>query len=394
MKKLIPFTLSFLFILLLSNSCVNPIMDELSSDDSALKSDDLKTNYIVVLNDGDLNLELSKLQGYEEKKNVVKSASDKILKRAGITDGEVEFVYSTALKGFSVKIPFGQLKKLQADPSVSLVEEDMTISLIEPLGKPGGGGGTPAQTTPWGITRVGGPVAYSGTNVAWIIDTGVDFDHPDLNVNTGKAANFTKAKSADDDNGHGSHVAGIIAAKNNTIGTVGVAAGAYVVPVKVLNRSGSGTNSGVIAGIDYVAANASAGDVANMSLGGGVSTALDQAVLNASQVCAFALAAGNETDDANNHSPARVNGPNIYTVSAMGQGDNWASYSNYGNPPVDFCAPGSSIYSCYKGGGYATLSGTSMATPHVAGILLLGSVIADGYVNGDPDGNADPIAHH
>jgi len=393
MKKLIFVTLTFSLILFLSNSCINPITEEISNDDLNLKSANLKTSYIVVLNDEDLNIELSNLQGYEQKKNAVKSASDKILKRAGISDGEVEFVYGTALKGFSVKISYGQLKKLQDDSSVSLVEEDMTISLIQPYGKPGGGNTPLAQVIPWGITRVGGGATYTGTNKVWIIDTGIDLDHPDLNVDVANAANYTRAKSADDDNGHGSHVAGTIAAKNNTIGVVGVAAGAKVVPVKVLDRSGSGSTSGVIAGIDYVASKAVAGDVANMSLGGGISTALDNAVLNASQNCKFALAAGNETDDANNHSPARVNGPNIYTISAMAQGDVWASYSNYGNPPVDYCAPGSSIYSCYKGGAYATLSGTSMATPHAAGLLLWGNISTSGYVSGDPDGTPDPIAH-
>jgi subtilisin family serine protease len=200
--------------------------------------------------------------------------------------------------------------------------------------------------------------------------------------------------SPNDDNGHGSHVAGTIAAKNNTIGVIGVAAGALVVPVKVLDSRGNGTTSGVISGINYVLANGKAGDVANMSLGGGVSTALDDAVLKASSVVKFALAAGNETDNASNHSPARVNGPNIYTISAMGTGDLWASFSNYGNPPVDYCAPGVSILSTYKGGGYATLSGTSMATPHVAGLLLLGNIVKNGNVLNDPDGVPDAIAHH
>lgn len=117
------------------------------------------------------------------------------------------------------------------------------------------------------------------------------------------------------------------------------------------------------------------------------------AVLNASAVVKFALAAGNESDNANNHSPARVNGLNIFTVSAMDITDSWASFSNYGNPPIDFCAPGVSVYSTYLNGGYATLSGTSMASPHVAGLLLLGNINIDGYVKGDPDGKADPIAH-
>ena len=131
-----------------------------------------------------------------------------------------------------------------------------------------------------------------------------------------------------------------------------------------------------------------------MSLGGGFSSALNNAVQNASSACPFALAAGNESTDAGTRSPASANGPNIYTVSSMAQGDNWSSFSNYGNPPVDYCAPGSGVLSTYKGDGYATLSGTSMASPHVCGILLLGNIRSGGTVNGDPDGNADTIAIH
>lgn len=198
--------------------------------------------------------------------------------------------------------------------------------------------------------------------------------------------------SPDDDNGHGSHCAGIVAALNNTIGVIGVAAGATVVPVKVLNKRGSGTYDAIIAGVNYVAGAGKSGDVANMSLGGGVSAALNSAVINAAATgIKFALAAGNESTSATTKSPASANGSNIYTISAMASGDLWASYSNFDNPPVDFCEPGSSIYSTYKGGGYATLSGTSMAAPHAAGILLLGNIRTDSNVKNDPDGNADPI---
>ena len=311
--------------------------------------------------------------------------------------GQVLHTYKDAVRGFAVRMPAmtnrSPVAELKANnPNIADCEQDQEVkAFVQGKGKPGGGT-PPAQSTPWGITRVGGAGSGIGGPKAWVIDTGVDLDHPDLTVDTTNSATFVGG-SPDDEHGHGSHVAGTIAAKNNTIGVVGVAAGATVVSVRVLNRQGRGTNSGVIAGVDHVAARASNGDVANMSLGGGPSNALDAAVVNAaSKGIKFALAAGNESDDADNHSPARANGSNIYTVSAFSQGDNWASFSNYG-ADVDYAAPGVSIRSTYKGAGYATMSGTSMAAPHVAGILLLGSIHADGTVNGDPDGNPDPIAH-
>jgi len=166
-----------------------------------------------------------------------------------------------------------------------------------------------------------------------------------------------------------------------------------VAAVRVLDRRGSGSNSGVIAGVDYVAANGSNGDVANMSLGGGISTALDNAVISAASTgVKFVLAAGNESQDANNSSPARANGNNVYTISAMDINDNFAYFSNYGSP-VDYCAPGVAVFSTWKGGGYNTINGTSMAAPHAAGVLLLGNASTSGFVNNDPDGSPDPIIH-
>lgn len=332
----------------------------------------------------------------DSRNSQVKAKAYGLLKKNGITE-EVEEVYGTVLQGFALKMAPGQAKKLALDENVKYIEPDQLVAL-SPVemegGKPSGGTTQPAQTTPWGITRVGGGVSTT-SHTAWIIDTGIDYTHPDLNVDINRSRTFVpRTTTANDDNGHGSHVSGTIAAKNNTIGVVGVAPGATLVAVKVLDKRGSGAYSSVIAGVDYVGANGKAGDVANMSLGGPVSTALDDAVLNASVNVKFSLAAGNESDDANNHSPARVNGGNIYTVSAMSNGDIWAYFSNYGNPPVDFCAPGVSIKSTWKDGGYNTISGTSMAAPHVAGLLLLGSVKADGTVSGDPDGKPDPVAHN
>ncbi|WP_240337057.1 S8 family peptidase [Rufibacter psychrotolerans] len=350
--------------------------------------------YIVVLKSGS-GLRVAANASHPERLRQVKNFGQQILRERGISPEAVGQAYGKVIQGFSVDLSEAEVDKLRRDPRVAYVEQDKIIT----LGKPGGGGTAPAvQETPYGITRVG---SADGTGkTAWVIDTGIDLDHPDLNVDAARSISvFTSGRdagTADDGNGHGTHVAGTIAAKNNSIGVIGVAYNATVVAVKVLDSRGSGSTSGVISGVDYVAANGKAGDVANMSLGGGVSTALDNAVLNAAKTgVIFCLAAGNETDNANNHSPARVNGPNIYTISAMNSSDAWASFSNYGNPPVDYCAPGVSIKSTWKDGGYNTISGTSMATPHAAGVMLItgGRPTTSGFVKNDPDGTADPIIH-
>lgn len=356
--------------------------------------------YIVTLNNAAVYKTSLEGLSFEEKTARMKAdISAEFFQNAPVEE-KVMQVYASSITGFAAKLTTDELSRLKADGRVLAVEPDQIVSLGKPSkpGKGGGGGGStpPPQETPWGVTRVGGAVDGTG-KTAWVIDSGVDMSHPDLNVDQNRSVSFLSGspsnKSPNDQNGHGTHVAGTIAALDNSIGVVGVAAGATVVAVRVLDRSGSGSTSGVIAGIDYVAANGSTGDVANMSLGGGVSTALDNAVVAAAATgVKFALAAGNESDDADNHSPARAEGANIYTVSAMDINDDWAYFSNFGDH-VDYCGPGVSILSTWKGGGYNTISGTSMATPHVAG-LLLGSVTTDGYVNGDPDGTPDPIAHH
>lgn len=307
----------------------------------------------------------------------------------------LRFVREHAARGFSAVIPAPFLDEVRADPRVLIVEEDGPVSLIHPVveARPGGGGGSGGQQTPWGITRVGG--AGDGTGrTAWIIDTGIDLDHPDLNTSRNCHASFN-GRTPDDGNGHGTHVAGTIGAINNSTGVVGVAANAFVCAVRVLGNNGSGTWEQVINGVNYVAASGSAGDVANMSLGGpGSNATLEKAVSDAAaRGIRFVIAAGNDGSNAADFTPARVNGPNIYTVSAIGSNDCMPSWSNWGNPPVDYAAPGVSVLSTWRGGGTKTISGTSMATPHVAGILLLGSVRTDGNACNDPDGNPDPIAH-
>ncbi|HET9354601.1 MAG TPA: S8 family serine peptidase [Sphingomicrobium sp.] len=322
-------------------------------------------------------------------RGAVNENANKAVRSAG---GQVTHTYTHAIRGFAANLPDQAVANMRANnPSIAYCEQDqvMTIPPIRATGAPTGFTAQ-AQETPWGIARVG--YASGAGKTAWVIDTGIQPDHPDLVVDTARSRTFLGGRTTPwDQNGHGTHVAGTIGAKDDANGVVGVAAGATVVAVRVLDRRGSGTTSGVIAGVDYVAQVGQLGDVANMSLGGGVSTSLDTAVVNASSKVKFALAAGNESDNANNHSPARANGPNVYTVSAFAIGDKWASYSNFGNPPIDYAEPGSGIKSTWLNGGYNTISGTSMATPHLAGLLLVGGPRNGGNVIGDPDGNPDVI---
>jgi hypothetical protein len=359
----------------------------------------IQGQYVVVLKGSDA----AKYSSQKYNQRIVSLKKDYLNRFSNIkiTTDQMKQTYGYTISGFAAKLSDSQLLSLRGDSQVKSIEQDYMLTLKPDLsilkGKPGSGGGgsTPAQIIPWGITRVGG--AYDGTGkTAWIIDTGIDLTNPDLNVDLGRSVSFLGGRDANnpnDGNGHGTHVSGTVAAIDNSFGVVGVAAGATVVAVRVLDSRGSGSYSGVIAGVNYVAANGLPGDAANMSLGGPPNSALNTAVYVASANVKFALAAGNESDDANNHSPASTNGANIYTISAMDKTDTFAYFSNYGTS-VDFCAPGVAIESLWKGGGMNTISGTSMASPHVCGLLLLGKVNSDLFVKSDPDGSSDPIAHH
>jgi subtilisin family serine protease len=376
--------------------------------DELFTSEIISDKYIVVLDPVAINYPADFVsRSKEELSNLIFQQAEVLLQSYSDLDDivSIDYVYTHSIVGFAGGMSAEVARKMQDDPKVKYVEQDQILSLVKPdkrnRKKPGGGGGTPpAQQTPWGITKVNGAASTSENGDAWIIDTGIDTDHPDLNVDASRGYNAFRngkdGRSTDDGHGHGSHVSGTVAAIDNSIGVIGVAAGATVIPVKVLNSRGSGSNSGVIAGVDFVGAKGVSGDVANMSLGGGISSALDDAVVNASnnKGVIFCLAAGNDGGDANYHSPARANGDYVYTISAFDVNNKLASWSNWGNPPVDYSAPGVSIYSTYKGGGYTTMSGTSMACPHAAGVFLLGAAKTNGTVSGDPDGNPDVIIIH
>lgn len=296
-------------------------------------------------------------------KSSVSRAAPVAAEQAARHGGDIRFVYESALKGYAGVFPEARVAALLADDRVAYVEADsvMTIS---------------AQTLPWGIDKVDadqsstvagdGSGAISNVNV-YVIDTGVDSNHADLSVV--RHVNFAGGQNRDC-HGHGTHVAGTIAAKDNASDVVGVAPGAAITGVKVLSCSGSGSTSGVIAGVDWVKTNAVKPAIANMSLGGSASTALDNAVKAAAgSGVFFALAAGNSGANACNSSPARAgagtdNG--IMTVAATDSSDREASWSNYGSC-VDIWAPGVGILSTKRGGGTTTMSGTSMASPHVGG---------------------------
>ncbi|MDO8706489.1 MAG: S8 family serine peptidase [Sulfuricaulis sp.] len=321
--------------------------------------------------------------------------------------GAVRHTFKVALKGFSATLSAQAAARLaEQNPHIAYYERNGVVSAIEQVdetavaarggaGKPGSS--EPPQVVPYGILRVGGPIGGSGRH-AWVIDTGIDLNHPDLAV--GGGANFVLRgkNSPDDGNGHGTHVSGTIAALDNAIDVVGVAASATVHPVRVLDNSGSGTIDGVVASVDYVAANAdpARGDAVNMSLGAtGHFQSLHDAIINTANLgIRFAVAAGNDASNAGGFEPAHIDHPNVYTVSAIDNADVFANFSNYGNPPIDFAAPGVSIVSTAKGGGVTTMSGTSMATPHVCGLLLLGVPQTNGNALQDPDGTADPIVHY
>lgn len=345
-----------------------------SGSTSAASALGTPTGYIVVLDDAQSAAKVAPLQA----------------ERFGFDLGHV---YSSALQGYSATMTPQVASLVGALPGVAYVQKDSVVH-------------STAQQLPTGINRanadasptaaINGSDQRVNVDVA-VIDTGIDLDHPDLNVYRAGAKSCTfLSLGADDDQGHGSHVAGTIGALDNTAGVVGMAPGARLWPVKVLNALGSGLNSDVICGIDFVTAHADEIEVANMSLGGSGrddgncgrtnGDAMHESICGAVAAgITFVVAAGNDSRDASGFTPAAYD--EVITVSALAdfnglpgggaastcradQDDTFASFSNFG-ADVDIIAPGVCIYSTSSNGRYATLSGTSMAAPHVAGAAAL-----------------------
>lgn len=283
---------------------------------------------------------------------------------------KINRVFGSALSAFTANLDAKQLKSLRSDPTVDFIEQDQTITLDPVISN-----NASQANAVWGLDRIDQrdlPLSgsydynYDGTGVtAYVIDTGVTNTHSEFGGRSTSGYDFVdNDNDATDCNGHGTHVAGTIGGAQ-----YGVAKNVNIVGVRVLSCRGSGTTSGVIGGVDWVAENASGPSVANMSLGGGISNALDQAVANAVQSgVSFLLAAGNSNADACNSSPARES--TGVTVGSTTNRDRRSSFSNWGSC-VDVFAPGSDIKSAWYDGGYKTISGTSMATPHVAGVAAL-----------------------
>ena len=326
----------------------------------------IENNYIVVLNNA--------VVGEEGLYSISPYIAEEL---AATHNGKLKHVYKNALNGFALEMSPADAERLSDDFRVAYVEEDAVISLDATQSNP-----------PWGLDRIdqrNRPLNaiytfnFTGAGVfAYVIDTGIRTTHTQFGS---RAANVFDAfgGNGQDCNGHGTHVAGTIGGS-----TYGVAKSVNLRGVRVLNCSGSGSNSGVIAGVDFVRLNRQNPAVANMSLGGGISTALDTAVNNLSNSgVAIAVAAGNSNANACNSSPARA--ANAITVGSTTTTDARSSFSNFGTC-LDIFAPGSGILSAYatSNTATATLSGTSMASPHVAGVAAL-------YKQANPSASASTV---
>ncbi len=382
-------------------------VSEVSKEEIQKQEKLLANSYILKFKQ---KLTYERVTNFQDAQKMARADIEKKLSELGIKNAKITNIYFGEFTGLAGEFSPEDIAKIKASGLTESIERNgvASINFIEEKGflPP------PPQVIDWGVKRVyqtaGQPFCCPPSSnckkLAWVIDTGVDQTHPDLINHPSYGVSFVSSEpSANDGNGHGSHVAGVIGAIDNTQGMRGVSAGATIAGVKVLSAGGWGTWADVITGINYVTFMAdvarNAGfctQVANLSLGGfGCSTSISAAVIAMANKGVFVtLASGNSNMPASGFSPACTNGLRIYTVGSIDNNDVYSNFANYGTPPVDCAAPGRNIYSTWMGGGYNTISGTSMAAPHVAGILLVnnGVVRFDSFSTRPADGSKYPIA--
>jgi serine protease len=337
----------------------------------------IKNQYIVVFKDTAMAPSVMSLNNSGNSNNFAMAVNNAVSSVSQSLNAKASRKFSSAIKGAVFTMDAKTAKKMAQNPLVDFIEPDERVTI------------SATQYSPtWGLDRVdqtSGSIdnqyvydtTASNVNV-YVIDTGVN-NHSDFGGRVYSGYDFVDNDSNSSDcQGHGTHVAGTIASS-----TYGVAKGAKVYGVRVLNCQGSGSNSGILSGMDWVAQNHSKPAVANMSLGGGYSSSLNTAannLVNAGVVTV--VAAGNDNSNACNYSPASAS--NVITVGSTANGDSRSSFSNYGNC-VDIFAPGSDITSTSQSGGSTTMSGTSMASPHVAGVAAI-------YLAGNPNASTSAVA--
>ena len=313
---------------------------------------------------------------------------------------QINSVFSGLLVGAVLEMPKNKLKWIKKKFKKIIIISDFIVQLDNPtiefeeLDEP------PSQLAGWGIDAVNAGNTYGGGKYAFVLDTGVDIDHPDLAVDQNLSRSFVDTEpDLEDQNGHGTMVAGIIGAKQNMIGTKGVAAGAIIVSVKMISGTNHMEYGWVVGGLDYAFIASDPGDAINMSWGIDpvplVETLFNNYIIGMGQAGKYvSIAAGNDAEDCVGTYPARVVGPNVYTVSAMNEARELADFSNY-DLPVRYSAPGVAVPVLRKNSDFIGLAdGTSMAAPFVTGILLVndGLLNYDGFLVFDRDSYPDRCA--
>lgn len=307
---------------------------------------------------------------------------DAVLHDHAIAESQVLYRYTSVQSGAALRLDKAAMARLKADPRVALIEADQMAELPDKaLPRPEPMPVAPrSQTLPCGVAMVGGPESYFTLEWIWIVDTGIDMDHPDLNtIPVPASVSYVDATPNDDCYGHGTWVAGVAAGWDNGFGVVGVSPGARVASVKVLDCAGTSPISRILAGLNHIGTWSLQGDAVtiNASTPHGVvlnNCASTSAYLPAINALAddqvwIVLPAGDANSDANYYQPGCINRDHVYTVTSMTCDATWSYGSNYGVPTIDWIAPGHSTLTTTINGSYGAYYGSSLAAAHICGIL-------------------------